>query len=366
MNLKTFKIGILDRYIIGKFLATYIGIVIMLVIVIVIFDMTEKLDDLMEYGAPMNEIIFTYYGSFAPSLVNRFSSLIIFIATVLFTSRMAYNTEIVAILSSGVSFKRMLYPYLLASICVCCMSLALDLYIIPVATKTQNDFNAQYTKKGQRDNYEDYIYRQLSPTDFFSLKGYNNKSKTAETLTLTSYKDSKQEKFLMAKTVKFNEETLHWTAKTYLTREFEDNNEILYKGKDLDTMVNLTSNDIGKVVDYARTLKIGKLNEFISEQVAKGSDKVPQLEVDRQRRFAYPLSAIVLTVIAVSISSRKVRGGTGIHMALGIAICFSYILFMQVSNEFGNTGVMSPILAVWLPNCIYAIVAVFLYHKAPK
>lgn len=366
MNLRTFKVGILDRYIIKNFLSTYIGIIMILVVVIVIFDMTEKLDDLMESGATFRDIMLEYYVNFAPSLINRFSSLITFIATMLFTSRMAYNTEIVAILASGVSFKRLLYPYFLASILICAMSMSLDMYVIPKSNIRMNAFLDTFTKKGKQNNYETQIYRQISDDTFFSLKGYSSKSRSAELLVLETYKDSKIEKSLMARSVSFNTRTLHWTAPRYITRTYEGGVENLVKHEKLDTMINLTDKEIGKVENYASTLNINELNVFIKEQKAKGSDKVPIFEVNRQGRIAYPLAVILLTVIAVSLSSRKVRGGTGAHMALGLGLCFGYILLMQLTNEFGKGGVMSPILAVWLPNIIYFFIAIYVYHKAPK
>lgn len=366
MNWKTFKIGLIDRYIIGKFLSTYFGAIAMLVIVVVIFDMTEKLDDLMELGAPIQDIIFIYYANFVPFFINQFSALITFIATIFFTSKMAYDTEIIAILSSGVSFKRLLYPYFVASLFIGGLSLTLSLFIIPIANNKRIEFEAQYLKKGKRNNYEEQIYRQLNSNTFLSLKGYNNKSKSAELLVIESYEDSKISHSLMARNVVFNTETLHWTAPKYILRSYEGGKEHLQKLEKLDTMVNLTANEIGKVEDYAKTLGIVELNKFIKEQKAKGSDMVPKFEVERHNRFAYPFSTFILTLMAVSLSSRKVRGGTGVHMAIGITLCFAYILFMQFANEFAKSGVMLPWLAVWLPNIIFAFIAIFLYKKAPK
>lgn len=366
MNWKTLKIGLIDRYIIRKFLSTYFGAIGMLVIVVVIFDMTEKLDDLMELGAPVQDILLVYYANFVPFFINQFSALITFIATIFFTSKMAYDTEIIAILSSGVSFKRLLYPYFISALFIGALSLTLSLFIIPKANNKRIEFEAQYLKKGSRNNYEDQIYRQLDDSTFFSLKGYNNKSKTAEFLVIESYSDSKISKSLMARNVAFDTNTLRWTASKHIKRSYENGKEHLQKLERLDTMINLTANEIGKVEDYARTLNIIELNKFIKEQKAKGSDMVPKFEVERQNRFAYPFSTLILTLMAVSLSSRKVRGGTGVHMAIGITLCFSYILFMQFANEFGKGGVMHPAIAVWSANVIFAFIAVFLYKKAPK
>lgn len=366
MRLRDFKIGLIDRYIIGKFISTYIGAIGMLVIVVIIFDMTEKLDDLMELHAPLEDIIFVYYANYVPYFINQFSALITFIATIFFTSKMAYDTEIIAILSSGVSFKRLLYPYFISAFLICIFSLTLNLFVIPEANNKRLDFDSQYLKKGRRNLYEDQIYRQLSPNTFLSLKGYNNKSKSAELLVIESYVDSKISHSLMARNVQFNESTRHWTAPKYVLRSYEGEKENLQKLENLDTLVNLSAEEIGKVEDYAKTLNILELNKFISEQKRKGSDMVPKFEVERHNRYTYPCSTIILTLIAVSISSRKVRGGTGIHMAIGITLCFAYILFMQFASEFAKNGVMSVALAVWSPNMLFALIAIYLYRKAPK
>lgn len=366
MRLKTFKIGLIDTYIIKKFLSTYFGAIFMIVIVFVIFDMTEKLDDLMELGAPMNEIIFTYYANTTPIFINNFSALIIFITTIFFTSKMAYDTEIVAILSSGVSFKRLLYPYMLSALFVALFALTLSLYVIPSANTTRVAFEKKYLKKSQRGNYEEQIYRQLDENTFLTLRGYDNNRKEANLLVIESYKDSKIHRSLMAQNVAFNNKTLHWTGSKYILRSYENGQEKLVKLQNLDTLVNLTANELGKVEEYVKTLNILDLNDFIVEQEAKGSDKIAVFEVERQTRYAYPFSTIILVIMAVSISSRKVRGGTGVHMAMGITLCFSYILFMQFANEFGKGGVIPPVLAVWMPNILFAFIAMFLYKKAPK
>lgn len=366
MKRNSLKVGLIDGYIIRKFLGTYFGAIIMLVIIVIIFDLVEKLDDLMELHAPFKDIVFRYFANFVPFFINQFSGLITFIAVVLFTSKMAYDTEIIAILSSGVSFKRLMWPYFISAFVVAALSLSLNLWVIPKANIRRIDFEQEYLKKGRRLIYEERIYRQISDTDFVSIKGYNGKSMNAEYLVLETYDDGRMVSSLSARDASFDPKTRRWKANRYIERNFVGDIEHLEKKEKLDTMINLTAEEIGNIKNHMQTLNIGELNDFIAQQKAKGSDQIPIIEVERQNRFAYPVSTFILTLIGVSLSSRKVRGGTGLHMSIGIALCFSYILFMQFANEFAKNGSAPPVLAVWMPNIIFTIVAIYLYKKAPK
>ncbi|MEG1554458.1 MAG: LptF/LptG family permease [Rikenellaceae bacterium] len=360
------KVGLIDRYIIGKFLGTYVATILMLVVIVVIFDMVEKIDDLMELHAPLKDIIFRYYINFVPFFINKFSGLITFISVILFTSKMAYQTEIIAILSSGVSFKRMMWPYFISALIITTLSLGLNLFVIPMANAKRIDFEAEYSKKGKRGYFEERVYRQIAPGSFASIKGYDSKALTAEFLVLETYDKGRIVSTLSASDATYNPSTHHWQASKYLKRTYQGDVENLTKAENLDTLINLTSEEIGKIQNYIQTLRIDKLNRFIAQQKAKGSDQVALIEVERQNRLAYPISTFILTLIGVSLSSRKVRGGTGLHISIGITLCFSYILFMQFANEFAKGGAIDPIIAVWIPNILFAFIAAYVYKKAPK
>lgn len=362
----TLKVGLIDRYIIMKFLGTYVTTIMMLVVIVVIFDMVEKIDDLMELHAPLQDIIFKYYINFVPFFINKFSGLITFISVILFTSKMAYQTEIIAILSSGVSFKRMMWPYFISALIITTLSLTLNLYIIPSANAKRIEFEAEFSRKGKTGNYEERVYRQVAPNNFASIKGYNSKTLTAEFLVLESYDNGRIVSTLSARDVTFDPASKHWKAERYIKRTYTDDIEKLEKLERMDTLINLTSEEIGKIQNHIQTLRIDKLNQFIAQQKAKGSDQVALIEVERQNRIAYPISTFILTLIGVSLSSRKVRGGTGLHISIGIALCFSYILFMQFANEFAKSGTIDPIVSVWIPNVLYAFIAAYVYKKAPK
>lgn len=363
---KGLKIGILDRHIMRRFIGTYAFAIILIIVIVLIFDAVEKIEDFLELNAPLNEILFSYYINFIPFFINQFSGLITFIAVIFFTSKMAYDTEIVAMLSGGVSFRRLMWPYFLSAFIITAFSLVLNLYVIPMANVGRIEFEGEYLRKGKRNNYEDYIYRQISPETFIYIKGYSNLRKTAEFMVLETYDGGRIVSSLSARNVSFNSETKHWKAPKYLERFYENGFERLEKKNALDTLINLSDTEIGKVENYIQTLDINDLNQFIDEQKRKGSDQVSVFEVDKHNRYAYPLSTFILTLMGVSLSSRKVRGGTGLHIGLGITLCFTYILFMKFANEFAKGGVIPPGIAVWSPNIIFAVIATYLYNKAPK
>lgn len=359
---------ILDGYITRKFLGTYIFAIALIIVIVVVFDAVEKMDDFITTKATLKEVAIDYYLNFIPYFINQFSGLFTFIAVIFFTSKMAYQTEIIAILSSGVSFRRLMWPYFLSAMFITMFSLVLNLWVIPGANARRVDFEMRHLTKNTTIRYERHIYRQVYPGTFAYIRGYNGKTEKAAYLALEKYEGSRMVASLEASDVTFEPETRHWTAARYLTRSFDENNvETLEKFERLDTVINLDVLELGKLEDIVQTMSIGELNSFITDQKAKGSDMVSMFEVERQNRFAYPMATFVLTVIGLSLSSRKVRGGTGFHIGLGIALCFTYILVCKFAAEFAKSSTFfSPVLLVWLPDILYAFVALYLYKKAPK
>ena len=358
---------ILDRYIMRKFLGTYIMAILMIIVVVVIFDYVEKIDDFTTTHAPLKEVLFDYYLNFIPFFINQFSALFTFIACIFFTSKLAYQTEIVAMLSGGMSFRRLMWPYFLAATVITIVSLSLSLWVIPISQRTCVAFEQKYIPRRQRFQYDRHIYRQLEPGTFIYIRGFSKSSQQASFLALERYEDGHITSTLESSEVKFDGETKRWTSQRYITREFDKSGvETFTQHRNLDTLLNLDVLELGRLTELITTMNITELNDFIDQQRSKGSDSIRQLEVERHIRFAYPLGTFILTLIGVSLSSRKVRGGTGLHIGIGITLCFSYIMLNRVFEEFAKGGTMPPMLAVWLPNIIYAIIAVYLYRKAPK
>jgi lipopolysaccharide export system permease protein len=339
----------------------------MIVVVVVIFDYVEKIDDFTETQATFKSIMLDYYLNFVPFFINQFSALFTFIACIFFTSKLAYQTEIVAMLSGGMSFRRLMWPYFIAASAITTLSLVLSLWIIPVAQRDCVAFEQKHIRRNQRFQYDRHIYRQIEPGTFAYIRGFSKNSSQASFMALEKYDGSRMVGTLEASEVKFDDESKRWSASRYITRSFDERGvEKFTQHRNLDTVLNLDIVELGRVSELIKTMNISELNEFLDQQRAKGSPDIRQIEVEHHTRYAYPIGTFILTLIGVSLSSRKVRGGTGLHIGIGIALCFSYIMLNRVFEEFAKGGTMPTLLAVWLPNIIFTIVGIYLYRKAPK
>ena len=358
---------ILDRYIIRKFLGTYLFSIAMIIVIVVIFDYVEKIDDFTTTKAPLKSIIFDYYLNFIPFFINQFSALFTFIACIFFTSKLAYQTEIVAMLSGGMSFRRLMWPYFVGALVITIVSLVLSLWVIPISQRTCVNFEQTYIPRRKQYQYDRHIYRQVEPGTFLYLRGFSESAMHASFLAIEKYEGSSLRSTLEASDAKFDKQNRRWSASRYITRQIDSlGGEKFQQHRNLDTLLNLDIVELGNLQALVKTMNIEELNDFIDQQREKGSDSIRLLEVEHHTRFAYPIGTFILTLIGVSLSSRKVRGGTGLHIGIGIALCFSYIMLNRVFSEFAKGGTIPVMLAVWLPNIIYTIVAIYLYRKAPK
>ena len=364
--LRTFKISILDRYIISKFLGTFFFALLMIIVITVVFDISEKIDDFIEKKAPLQAIVFDYYLNFVPYFVSLFSSLFIFISVIFFTSKLAAQTEIIAILSSGISFRRFLYPYFIGACILACFSFVINDVIMPSANKNRLDFEDKYLKNPVI-YLERNVHKQVEPGLFVYLESFSNSSETAYQFSMERYKDDRMVSKLMSQNAQWNKEKEKWTIKDYYIRDIDSlGHETLSSGAGIDTTINLHPSEFKRRANFTETMSIAELNEFIDHLRMQGADNVKAFLIELHKRIAFPFSTFILTLIGASLSTRKVRGGIGIHVAIGIAISFLYILFMQFSAEFATKGNLDPIVAAWIPNIIFGIVSAFLYRLAPK
>lgn len=367
--LKTAKLRKIDWYIIGKFLRTYFFAIGMIIVIVVIFDAAEKIDDFLKSRATFTEILLGYYVNFIPYFINQFSGLFTFVAVIFFTSKMAYDTEIIAILSSGVSFNRLMWPYFVSASFITIMALVLNLWVIPEANLRRIEFDREFmTKPGQVSAaYDRYIYRQVAPNTFAFIRDFRAEENRAGYLVVETYDGGTVVSSLSAQDALYNPQSGRWTADRYLLRSFDNDDDSLFKSKaSLDTLINLSADELGRVDELVQTMNSGKLSQFIDAQIEKGSDMVALFQIEANGRYAYPFSTFILTLIGVSLSSRKVRGGTGLHIGVGIALCFSYIVLMRFVGEFAKGGFLPAIVAIWLPNFLYLCIGIYLYRKAPK
>lgn len=358
----------LDWYIIKRFISTFFVALFLIILIVIIFDISEKIDDFVSKEVPLKEIVVNYYINFIPYFMNMFAPLFVFITVIFFTSRLAANSEIIAVLSCGVSFQRFLRPYIISAALIALVSLSLNLWVIPHANRTRMEFETKYVRdysgrKASRHN----LHYQISPGEFVFIESYSDWNNTGYRFTLEKIEDNKIISKLTAEQAVWDSTFCGWRLKKYFIREYGAGLEDKVRnGMQLDTVLNLTVSDFEKTRDYETQLNQKELNAYIATKVMRGDADIKHALIEKHMRVAMPFSAFILTIIGVALSSRKRRGGIGWNLALGIALSFSYILFQKFSEMFVFTDTMPAWLALWLPNVIYAVIAAVLYRMAPK
>lgn len=362
MNLKP---TIIDRYIIRKFIGTFAVAIALIIGIVIIFDISEKIDNFVEKEAPIKAIVVDYYLNFIPYFINMFSPLFVFITVIFFTSKLAANSEIIAILAGGISFARMMYPYFLSALAIAVFSLLLNLFVIPPANKHRIEFEDTYIN-GKFYNSQKNIHYQTEPGTYVYVQRFNTWNNTAQKFTIEKIEGHSLISKLSANTAVWDSTKCSWKLKNYYIRDYSTGVEKITFGKEIDTVLQLDVSDFYRKKNSYETLDYWELNELIEKQEARGDKNVKYALMEKHTRYAIPFSAFILTMMGVSLSSRKRRGGIGMNLGIGIALSFSYILFLKFSQMFVHTDLLPPVIALWLPNILYAFIAVFLYRIAPK
>lgn len=357
---------ILDFYIIKKFLGTFFFSIVIILSIAVIFDFSEKIDDFIENGAPTREVILDYYLNFIPYFAVLFSSLFTFISVIYFTSKMAYDTEIIAILSSGVSFRRLLLPYMVSAVIIALFSFLLSNYVIPDANRVKLDFEEKYIHSRPVTFNRKNIHRQIEPGLFIYMESYSTMSQTGYNFSMEKYEDGKLRSKLLSDQIAWDSTKNKWVIRRYYIRDINGLEESITEGNTIDTSINMFPEDFSRRLNVVETMSLGELNDFIAVSQMQGETNITAFLIEKYKRTAFPFSTFILALIGVSVSSQKVRGGIGMQLGVGLMISFSYILFMQFSSQFSIGGIIPPFLAVWLPNLLFAGIAVILYKMAPK
>ena len=356
----------IDAYIVSKFITTFFIALLLIIGIVIIFDISEKIDNFVAKEAPLKAIVFDYYLNFIPYFMNMFSPLFVFITVIFFTSKMAADSEIVAILSCGISFHRMMVPYIFSAALIALFSLCLNLFIIPDANKTRLEFENQYVKTRFKSVGRNVHY-QISPGEFVFAESFSSWNNTAYRFTLEKIIDNKLVSKISAESAVYHEDTDTWTLKKYFIRDYnEDLTDRIRSGKQIDTTIALSSKDFYRTEKTVETLNYKELNNLIDTQRMRGDANVKFALIEKNTRFALPFSAFILTIMGVALSSKKRRGGIGWNIGIGIALAFTYILFLRFSQMFVHTDTLPPVIALWLPNLVFTIIAGFLYRIAPK
>ena len=356
----------LDRYIIVKFLGTYFFAIALIISIAVVFDINENIDDFINNKAPISAIIFDYYLNFIPYYTNLFSPLFVFIAVIFFTSKLAENSEIIAMFSTGMSFKRLMVPYMISAAIIALVTYVLSTEVIPTGSVTRLKFEQVYKNKKKTD-YVRNIQLEVDTGVIAYMERYEDYNKTAYRFSLDKFEDHKLVSHLTARRITYDTTAIHrWIIKDYMIREMKGMRETITHGDRMDSIINMEPQDFLITRGQQETMTSPQLREYIDKQKQRGFANIKVFEVEYYRRIATSFAAFILTVIGLSLSSQKRKGGMGLHLGIGIALSFSYILFQTISSTFAINGNASPNLAVWIPNILYLFIAIYLYRKAPK
>lgn len=356
---------LLDWYILKRFLVTFFFAVLLLISVICVIDVTERLDDFMTSEATFTEVVVDYYFNFIPWIANMLSPILIFISAVFITARMAAHTEFVAMLSSGMSYRRILVPYVMGGALIAGLTFYLIGWVIPRTNQGRVDFENKFFESEYKfDGHNVHI--KISPEEYVYLENYNSDLDIAYQFTLERIKNNRVIYKLKTDKLSWNKKSETWHMDVYSEREYIDNKEIFKEGVNKDLKINLTPKDFGNTYMLQSTFTLPELERYIVELEAKGAENVSIYLVEKYERYTYPFAIIILTIIGVVVSSKKSREGTGFKIAFGFVLAFVYILMVIISRNFANVGDIHPLLASWIPNIIFSIIGFVLYKQVPK
>ena len=358
----------IDRYIIYKFLGTYFFSIALIISITVIFDFNERIDKFTASNVPWFQIVFDYYLNFIPYFSNLFSPLFVFISVIFFTSKLADNSEIIAMMSTGMSFKRLLRPYMISATIIALTSFLLGAYVIPKGNIERVNFYNTYIHK-KNITFADNVQLQVDTGVVAFISHFDNQTKTGYNFSLDKFVNKKLVSHLTARSIQYDtlaDERYHWTIRGYRIRELKGMRERIVNGEKMDSLIMMEPSDFMYTKSQKETMTTPELREFIDKQKLRGASNVSTFEVEYYKRFATPFAAFILTLIGASISAQKRKGGMGLSLGIGLALSFSYILFQTISATFATNAGWPAMLAVWIPNILFMIIAFILYRKAPK
>lgn len=354
----------LDWYIIRKFLGTFFFCIVLVLSIAIVFDITEKMDDFFENQIPFKEIVLDYYLPFIPYYLNMFSSLFIFISIIFFTSKLAGNSEIIAMMAAGVSYKRLVIPYFVSATFLFLFSFILGGYIIPPATSKLLRFTDKYIEHFTTENVRN-VQMEIEPGTILYIESFQKRSDMGYRVSLEHFNGKTLTSRITADRIRYDS-AYCWHMENYILRDFEGMREQMTRGTRLDTILPIHPDELFITAEYAQEMTNPELLEYMRKQEARGAGKIKAFETEYHKRWASSLGAFIMTLLGVTLSSRKVRGGMGKNLGIGFVLTAIYILFSTVSTTFSVNGVMSPFMSAWLPNFVFLAIGIFLYTRAQK
>ena len=361
-------IKILDWYIIRKFIGTYIYAILLIISIAIVFDFNENLSKFTQYHAPWRAIIFDYYANFIPYYSNLFSPLFVFIAVIFFTSNLASNSEVIAMLAAGVSIKRLMRPYMISCILIAGLTFYLNSFVIPHGTVIRQNFESLY-RNSKKNTSAENVQLQVAKNTIAYIQHYDDQYKRGYGFSLVKFKDKKIVSHMTAMEIQYDtvaDTKYHWKVSNWKIRTLRGLKEHIQSGALKDTVLLMEPTDLVYSKGQQETFTSPELLDYISKQTSRGSGNVVQYEVEFHKRIAMSFSSFILTIIGLSLSSRKRKGGMGLYLGIGLGLSFSYIMLQTVSATFAIQADTPPILAAWIPNIIFAVIAYFCYRHAPS
>ncbi|MBT2559442.1 LptF/LptG family permease [Hymenobacter sp. ISL-91] len=356
---------ILDKYIITKFLTAFFFTVVLLVSVICVIDFTEKNDDFLQHDLGGWQILTEYYLNLFPYFANLLSPITVFIAVVFVTAQLASRTEVVAMLASGISFKRFLLPYIMGSVILGMLTMAMTGWLIPIANKTRVEFEKKYIKNPYRFSGRN-VHFKIGPQDYAFMESYDNVNNVGYKFALETIDGQILKRRLTAEAISWDSTKQAWHLTPQLLRTFNGEQESLKTLPARDTTLNLFPKDFASTYRLAETLTLPELNRYINTKIARGADDTQVYLSEKYERFAYPYAMFILTVIGVIMSARKSRAGVGGQIALGFVLAFVFIIFVILSRNLAAVGTLSPLLAAWVPSIVFTLIGAVLYRVIPQ
>ncbi len=361
-------VKILDWYIIKKFIGTYFYAIALIISISIVFDINENLAKFTQYHAPLKAIVFDYYVNFVPYFANLFSPLFVFIAVIFFTSKLAGNSEIISMLAAGVSMRRLMRPYMISAALISALTFYLGSYVIPKGTVIRQNFETLYKNK-KKNTAAENVQMQVGKGVIAYIQFYDNNRKKGYGFCLDKFENKKVVSHMTATEIQYDtisDSKFHWQAINWRIRDMRGMREKITNGDILDTLVMMEPTDLVFSKGQQETFTSPQLRDYISKQIDRGSSNVVQYEVEYHKRIASSFASFILTTIGLSLSSRKRKGGMGMYLGIGLALSFAYIMLQTVSATFAIQSDTPAILAAWIPNIVFGIIAWFCYRKAPN
>ena len=356
---------IIDWYILKRYLATFFVMLIMFIPIGIIIDVSEKINKILAKKVPFVQVAI-YYGDFTIYFANILFPIFLFLSVIWFTSKLANNTEIIAILGSGISYTRFLRPYLIGASIICILSLGMGFFFVPKASKGFNDFRYKYLKNNSETRQSQDVYKQISDNEYIYVSSFNYIDKQGYNFTLENFKDNKLVYKVNATTIRWNPKDSTYTLVNFTKRTVGAMGDKLESAPEKKFKFNFEPDDLTPTIYVAETMTLSQLNTFIDKERKRGSGNINAYLVILYKKYSIPISAFILTIIAVAVSSMKRRGGMGINLAMGIGLAFVYIFFDKIFGTLAEKSSMSPLIAVWFPNIAFGILAVYLLRNARR